>query len=240
MSKSPASWTGAEGQLLLVIGGGEYGSRALEFGREMNARTVIIDQNPRSQAARVATHVISPEEVSSIDVGEAGFIEGEVGAVLDLLKQETPYYVFTAIPIHLGSQLARRRAELMGRQFKPWEEGLREALTGLPPRIVRMIGDGSIIASYMPSDLQCQDDCLSPYRCPVTGKVKPAPLYALFQYAVSDLPYAIVLVKDQLRPGLGAIRGGSLQELLGLVDERPSSLVVATACRCHGVLHAFH
>ena len=81
-------------------------------------------------------------------------------------------------------------------------------------------------------------DCPEPAEiCTFTGRPRGGTLFR--DLAARTWPGFVMLVlrSRQLAPGLGGYRG---RELLGLEDlarESAGPLLVATACRCHGVLH---
>ncbi|MEM4702614.1 MAG: hypothetical protein QXK77_04195, partial [Archaeoglobaceae archaeon] len=83
-------------------------------------------------------------------------------------------------------------------------------------------------------DDTCIQNCSSPEICPVTKIKRPCPMYDLLSFACSE---AHILISHQLAPGLGAIRGEDLLEVLE-ISRKVDKLIVATACKCHGVITA--
>ena len=84
----------------------------------------------------------------------------------------------------------------------------------------------------------CPDDCPEPDSvCPVSGESREAPLYA--ELAAVNLPgwSTRVIPSRQLAPGVGGYPPEALlalgRELAGMAGK----VLVATACRCHGVVH---
>lgn len=99
-------------------------------------------------------------------------------------------------------------------------------------------GEGSLLVSY--ADFRCPDDCPEPADCcTVTGEKRGTPLHALLSRI--DLPgYRVHVIRSrQLAPGVGGYRAGDLQELLGRIESGgEGKWLVATACKCHGVVSA--
>jgi hypothetical protein len=84
----------------------------------------------------------------------------------------------------------------------------------------------------------CPDDCPEPdTSCPVSGESREAPLYA--ELAALTLPgWTIRVVPSrQLAPGVGGYPPRTLLALGRDLAGRTGKFLVATACRCHGVVH---
>jgi hypothetical protein len=63
---------------------------------------------------------------------------------------------------------------------------------------------------------------------------RPCPMYKLLSFAA---PNGIVLRSYQLQPGLGALKGREVLEMLERCKGR-DKVIVGTACKCHGVITA--
>jgi hypothetical protein len=96
--------------------------------------------------------------------------------------------------------------------------------------------DGSLLTSY--ADFRCPDDCPEPANyCAKTKKARPAPLYRLL--GQQDIPgYELHVIRSrQLSPGVGGYRVEDLSQLLFRVKKHGvGRWIVATACRCHGIM----
>jgi hypothetical protein len=85
----------------------------------------------------------------------------------------------------------------------------------------------------------CPDDCPSPEDfCPVTGESRTPALYE--ELAALNLPgfRIIVIISRQLAPGVGGYPPRELTDLPSKIADIHHNLLIATACRCHGVVHA--
>lgn len=98
--------------------------------------------------------------------------------------------------------------------------------------------DGCIYCSY--SDFKCPENCPEPAgHCPESGKERLYPLYDIIA-SVRVPSYTVLTVRSmQLLPGTGAMTAGALLELLDLARKRRGRFLIATASRCHGVVHGF-
>ena len=98
--------------------------------------------------------------------------------------------------------------------------------------------DGCIYSSL--SDFTCPVNCDEPGDlCPVTNRKRAAPLFEII--SSSNVPtYTTIAVRSaQLLPGTGAYTSGVLFELLDLVRKKRGRFLIATASKCHGVIHGF-
>ncbi|GAB6907624.1 hypothetical protein JCM12296A_34610 [Desulfosarcina cetonica] len=88
------------------------------------------------------------------------------------------------------------------------------------------------------ADFICPDNCPEPPdRCTHTGKPRPMDLFRLLARLQLDDVLPIVLRSHQLLPGVGGLLPADLFSALKFAEQnyrRP--LMIATACRCHGVV----
>ena len=83
----------------------------------------------------------------------------------------------------------------------------------------------------------CPDDCAEPEVCPVTGESRDLPLHQ--ELASLHLAgYEIrVIASRQLAPGVGGYSPRRLLDLARDMGALKGNVLIATACRCHGVIH---
>ncbi len=206
----------------IIVGGGKYGSAAVEYLRINRRGFVLVDKDSKCLAVR------QYRLISANQIGTEGehFREGGIAKVLELIEQLKPEYVFPTAPIHIAAELAKSRFKLA-----PWDEIIDCILANLPASVVMNVGRGKLIVSYN-RDKNCQEKCDAPEVCPSTHKRKPCTMDTLIKFAH---PESMILVSYQLAPGLGALKGNELLEFLTQIENK-SKFVVATACGCHGVL----
>lgn len=98
--------------------------------------------------------------------------------------------------------------------------------------------DGCIYSSL--SDFTCPADCGEPRGyCPVTEKERKTPLFEIMS-SMNVPTFTTLTVRSlQLLPGTGALTSGVLFELLDRVRRKRGRFLIATASRCHGVMHGF-
>jgi len=143
-------------------------------------------------------------------------------------------FIIPAVPVHLAFEWLRAYKN---------QQGTIEQLPVPKAFALRLPhtwdgSEGSLLASY--ADFRCPEDCPEPAnRCTVTGKKRGIPLYRLLA-EVETRGFGVHVIRSrQLAPGVGGYRVKDLRELLGKVLEgRKRKWLVATACKCHGVITA--
>jgi hypothetical protein len=218
-------------QIDLVFGGGKYGVEAVEYLLSRNRSFLVIDIDSKClvkmnyDLERLSLRDI--ERLALIDEGRY-FLEGGVFEALKAIEELKPEHVFPTAPIHLSAALLEEKFKL-----NPWFEGVDSILSGLPSKVIVGAGKGSVVVSYN-RDRECKQNCNAPDRCPVTGLLKPAPMYKMLEFAA---PSGFIIESHQLKPGIGALKGAEL-DLLFKWAYGKEKMIVGTACRCHGVITA--
>ncbi len=197
----------------VIVGGGKYGVEAAKFLMDEGRDFIVLDPDPNCMAVREL---------------KAKYEQGGIEKLIDLVEKVDPEYIFPTAPIHVAAEAVKLKYNL-----NVWNEVINCILAGLPQKIVLSAGRGGIVVTYN-RDKDCIQNCSAPDVCPVTKIKKPCPMYELVKFAY---PEGFVLVSQQLKPGLGAIRGEDFKEFLNWSKDK-DKFVVATACRCHGVITA--
>ncbi len=151
----------------------------------------------------------------------------------DMLDQNSPVDVIVpAIPVHVAAEWLRLKLKNDFDTISipipdPWLTCMPNALRGR---------EGQAFVSH--ADFICPDNCPEPENiCTYTEKPRPRSLFRLLGDLDLDDVLPIVLRSRQLLPGVGGIYPADLLVALDTViknSHRP--LMVATACRCHGVV----
>ncbi|RJR35358.1 MAG: hypothetical protein C4567_14760 [Deltaproteobacteria bacterium] len=210
----------------LVLGAGKFGRLALERlgGEDGQAAFLVVDRNPEALS-----------QARELTLARVEVLEAEAGAFLAVRLQqgETWDWIIPAVPIHVAVSWLRL-GPLAGAEWEAAE---------VPPEaaaLAPMAHRGREGELYLSRSLHlCSDDCAEPQVCPVTGEPREVPLFE--ELAALKIPgYKIaVIASRQLAPGVG---GFSPERLLALgrdVTRWEVKILVATACRCHGVVHGF-
>jgi hypothetical protein len=209
----------------LIIGGGKYGCKAIEYLRQKRKNFVVVDVDSRCLAVqRFALK-------SSLSIGSEGeyFVIGGLPKVLELMDSLKPEYIFPTAPVHIAADMAKIKFNL-----SPWSEAISSILPNLPEVVVLQAGKGKLILSFN-RDHDCLDNCAMPEVCPSSETKKPCTMIRLMRFAS---PEAFILISHSMAPGMGALKGSELSEFFDWAKTK-ENFVVGTACDCHGVFSAF-
>ncbi len=213
----------------LIIGGGKFGTKAAKYLLENSKPFIVLDKDEKPLVTKTFDLIrLNLDEINHMDSSKNYFVKGDMVDALTLIEKVKPEYVFPTAPIHIAAMLVKEKYGL-----KVWDEGINHFLAGIPLKIIVSIGKGTVVVSYN-RDKPCKQNCNAPPICPVTKLKKPCPMYDLLQFAV---PEAIILRSYQLEPGLGALKGNEIIKVLEKCKGK-SSVIIGTACKCHGVITA--
>jgi hypothetical protein len=205
----------------LILGSGQFGRLAVSRLTQQETTTsfMIVDRDP----AALAVQGSGPGYQQ---------IQGEAITFLvqHLAGDETWDWIIPMVPVHVAFHwlVAGPLAE------SGWQPAaVPEAVAQLAPGALRG-PEGELYLSR--SQHLCPDDCAEPQVCPVTGEAGD-PLHR--KLASLHLPgYQVkVIPSRQLAPGVGGHHPGQLLELARELKGQTGKVLIATACRCHGVVH---
>ncbi|MGA2401878.1 MAG: hypothetical protein ABSG91_09245 [Syntrophobacteraceae bacterium] len=204
-----------------VLGAGRFGRLAAEKlkRRFPDALLSIADRD----AARV--------DGITRDLGIAGEVEDSIRSISGILPDDL--WLIPAVPVHVGFEWAMNELNSMGEVRRlpvPEEVDLQV------PNPIR-VPSGTLYASF--ATFVCPDYCSEPEEiCTHTGKERPGNLYEVFGGVLASGFDVAVLRSWQLAPGVGGYPGRSLRELLAVIGSKSGGYLVASSCRCHGVMDA--
>lgn len=149
----------------------------------------------------------------------------------DRLKPHTKVsWIIPLLPVHLAWEWCRMKIGL-DRLVRAWLS------SGIDSRLPNpMHGtNGDIYVSH--ADFICPDDCSEPKEiCTVTKRPRKQDMFARLEaFHYKEYP-SIVLRSRQLAPGIGGVSPGQLFSFLKKIQQHKGSLLLCTACRCHGVI----
>ncbi|TRZ52974.1 MAG: hypothetical protein D4S01_02055 [Dehalococcoidia bacterium] len=231
-----------EGDFLVCLGGGRFGTKVARLGKECKARTMVIDINADCAAREIVDVVLTGQGI--IEVGQVSLIVGDAIEILfSILKEEVPQWIAPAASGHSLGRLVKHWLTAQG--FKVASGGglLGEVLAGLPRRLVLSADEksGVLKVSYMVEGMRCQAGCVQPGICPVTKRKKPAPMYKLLEFSASEAVDCYKIFLSRQFDGAGGVPGAEVEKALkylaGLTP--PYSLAIGTSCHCHGILNLF-
>ncbi len=208
----------------LILGAGQFGRLALRrlAKQDNQARFLVVDRRPEALAA-----------ARTLGAGEAELAAGDIIHYLAAHLGPEPRWdwLIPMAPVHVAYAWLLE-GPLAGKGWQP------AAVPGRLEGLAAMATRGPQGELYLSRARHlCPDDCDEPPICPMSGDQRDKPLFQkLAEAAAPDLP-VFVVASRQLTPGVGGYAPEALLELAGKVIQAARPLLVATACRCHGVVH---
>ena len=207
----------------LILGAGKFGRLALKrLARQDAAATfLVVDRMPSALAA-----------VRALEIHGVTVVVAEAVAFLAAnLREDSPWdWLIPMVPVHVAW------AWLLAGPLRGWETmAAPEALAALGP--VSFRGPAGQIYLSRAAHL-CPDDCPEPDGvCPVSGESREAPLFAELANLTRPGLAIRVVASRQLAPGVGGYPPRELMALARELTGMSGKVLIATACRCHGVVH---
>ncbi len=210
---------------IVVVGCGKFGKKAVEkLSRKYStSKIVVVDSN-----------VVELEEVSQkfpkIDTWSMDGLEYLAG-----LDFDPELWIVPAIPVHVAAEWLRLKAKKDGARV--FSRGVipEEFIEGVPNPIRGENGD--LYCSF--ATFICPDNCPEPENiCTYTREPRKGNLFEVLARAIPDGYRGVVFRSFQLAPGVGGYPAENLLKAFDFVRElnTGTQFIVATACRCHGVV----
>lgn len=210
----------------LILGAGRFGRLALKrlAQQDTKATFVVVDHSPQALA-----------EARTLKDPGVQWVEAEAGAFLaENLRQGAIWdWLIPMVPSHVAfNWLCQGPLKRTA-----WEslEVPEEVGQGLP--LAQRGERGELYLSR--ATHRCPDDCLEAEPvCPVTGDSREIPLFEeLASLAVPGFQVRVIPSR-QLAAGVGGYAPERLLVLAQEVLDFQGKMLIATACRCHGVVQA--
>ncbi len=147
-----------------------------------------------------------------------------------MTRTRGPDWVVPAVPVHLAWEWCRLTLGINRLKTCP----LPEDIDGCLPHPMRGT-DHQIYVSH--ADFLCSPNCSEPdERCTVTGKPRKKDMFRLIANLKLPEVVSFVIQSRQLGPGTGGYTPADLYALADRISSHNGRCLVATACRCHGVI----
>jgi hypothetical protein len=212
-----------ENKAIIIIGAGHFGQRAATLLSSLEHSSLWIVDRDLTKLKKIG------------NIGAKRIAQDGVQFLAKHFSHLAPStFIIPAVPVHLAFEWLRASLNK--------KDSIEQISVpkGVAPRLPHTWdgSEGSLLASY--ADFRCPEDCPEPANCcTVTGKKRGTPLYRLLTQLEPRGFRVHVIRSRQLAPGVGGYRVRDLKELLGKVSEgRKGKWLVATACKCHGVMTA--
>jgi hypothetical protein len=204
-----------------IIGSGRFGLRAARVMLEQNKPAIDVTLVDRDRSCLDKAAALGCTTV----IGDGGdFLFRE------MTRNRQPDWVVPAVPVHLAWEWCRLTLG-PGRLLSYL---LPEAIDARLPHPVRGT-DNQIYVSH--ADFLCPPNCSEPEdRCTVTGKPRKKEMFRVIAELNFPQMVPFVIQSRQLGPGVGGYPPADLYALADRISRHRGVCLVATACRCHGVI----
>ena len=212
----------------VILGAGQFGRLALErlSKRHPAARFWVVDNDGGHLKDCLRS-------VNAIERINATAIRGDAVTVLERDAFGPGTWIIPTVPLHVTFKWLLWRLNGMGSAVPLPVPGEVDTLVPNPLRM----GKGTVYASF--ADFKCPDQCSEAGDiCTATGEQRRGELYQLIG-GLDIAGYRTDVVRSlQLAPGVGGFRMARLEQCLDSVAAKPGRYIIATSCRCHGVIDA--
>ncbi len=204
-----------------ILGAGRFGSLAIRriLDKKGPPHLIVVDREARS---------LKNLRLKEVEVFREDAIE--------FLSEHPGFgdeWVVPAIPVHVAFAWLCRR---LAKKVKVTSIPVPSIIDHQVPNPLRdsMGGICTSVAVF-----RCPDDCEEPsWMCTVTGKQRETNMFDLIPRIQVEGFVTRVVRSHQLAPGVGGYRLSVLWSLLEEVGSTEKNFLIATACRCHGVINA--
>ena len=199
-----------------IIGAGRAGKRALEVLTSLGFNRIrAVDPDPGAlESLRAGAEVIQADGIDWLSRDDRDRLAGE--------------WIVPTLPIHLAFAWL---LAVLGDKAGQVDVPIR-AVEGLPGLTASR--DGGFTISLAQG--LCRPDCDERKGC-AWSKAYPVTLPQALGRLAQQRPLELIRSRT-LAPGLGGFPRAVLDRLKTNVQSGPGQVIVATACRCHGVIHA--
>ena len=207
-----------------IIGAGQFGARAVAAARRQIPAVdiTLVDRDANKlRGWPLAVHTVYEDGVAFL--------------THRLSWDDFPAMIIPAVPIHIAYAWIRRTLRL---QTEVLERPVPDFITDRLPNPI--IGaNGELFISH--ADTLCPPNCSeSADRCTATGQQRPKDMFRLLGELDIDDYASVVVRSHQMAPGVGGYLSESLFAACTAVARSNGPALLATACRCHAVVHAMH
>ncbi len=220
-----------------IFGAGRFGRIALDrlHRRRPGARFMVADDSRDALNTLEAASLLPQGSLRLVWEDGPSFLARRFPADPDMIspgENRAPGWIVPAVPVHLAAEWLLKSASgsVSFRRINP----PADLMSRLPGGMKGPSGDlyASLAAGI------CPDDCAEPAAyCPSTGRSRTANLFDLLPGIAVPGHEWIILRSRQLAPGVGGLLPADLFSLCQDPSPvSPSRILLATSCRCHGVV----
>jgi hypothetical protein len=207
-----------------IIGAGHFGKKAVCAMKKCSPESAItvVDHSPK------ACETIAEPGLTTVCMDGVSYLNQFLAAA------DAPDWIIPVIPVHLAYEWIRQRLF----------PDISVVPVDIPENICRSLPNvypgkaGEIFVSN--ASFVCPENCAEPRDlCTHTRLPRKESLFQAIASLSCNGFRNLVLQSHQMAPGIGGITPGALFDTLDATKQCPESILLSTACRCHGVVQAF-
>jgi hypothetical protein len=207
-----------------IIGGGKFGLRAANDLCRANpsGRITVVEQEKTvcSQIRKLGYQTVCMDGLQYLD--------------RHLTSAHYPNWIVPAIPLHVAYEWIR--AKVSAKYIIERIPVPNNLVAELPNPIAGETGQLYISIA----DFICPASCPEPDKiCTYTQKPRPMILHEFLKSIQPKDLKSVVIRSHQLAPGVGGYKPEELFKALQEVETAQASVLLSTACSCHGVMDVF-
>ncbi len=205
-----------------ILGAGHFGALAARRISKRNpGKSILVIDEDYDKLQELKSLPISLQEEDVLDFLARNF-------------SNPPEWIVPAVPIHVAFEWLMD--ELKRNDINVTRLDVPEDVDKQVPNPYRM-NSRTLYASF--ADFVCPDNCSEPKDiCTKTKQPRKGNLFEVLAKIDIAGYKPVVLRSHQLAPGVGGYTPEAMKEVYERVLESPGKYLVATSCRCHGVIDA--
>jgi hypothetical protein len=209
---------------MLIIGAGRFGQRAVAAVRQQHSdlEITVIDKN-ECRLEHLKVNTVCQDGIDYLSK--------------NLCASEPEVWIIPAIPAHVAYEWLRSNFNTARSLISIQQIRVPDSVFRILPNPING-RNGAIYISN--ADFICPEDCPEPCgSCMWTGTPRSRILHEHLQ-SIQYLNFrSIVVISRQVAQGVGGYTSEDLFSALSSVKSDDTPVLFSTACKCHGVMHAF-
>ncbi|MGQ4875363.1 MAG: hypothetical protein ACP6IY_14960 [Promethearchaeia archaeon] len=250
-------------RFILVVGGGKFGKKAVEYGLKHNYSIIVIDNRHNCIVNSSADKIFNNydeflKKINNLTENKVFLLISDVSITYKLIKDFLPGLIIPVVPIHLMANIIIQFLRENSINLKASPSQTLEFIKNSNPDLILGYNPnkGTIYLSYAKENEICPDNCTGPPDyCPNFKREKPITITdfvrnqfsmsKLYKFDVNNNKIIISIESSQLTSGLGGLKGTDVESIINNLKKDLSlfqygiKLAIATTCNCHGVINFY-
>jgi hypothetical protein len=250
-------------KVLIIVGGGKFGKKALDYAKYNKYTTILIDINPDCYCAKYTDFTLDNIDelaIQELTSGKSYFLNQDIEAIYNLPEMLNPEFIIPVVPVHLMANLIISLLNKNTIDISPNKELVNYLATNGDQDLILSHNSeqGVVYLSYARIDEVCPDNCAGPLiYCPNFKREKDITITQylkdffhsneIVKIEKNDIINIFIIIESQqLIAGLGGLNGKDINFILKEVNNnieifnnQEFNITIATTCNCHGVVNFY-